>query len=226
MSVRESLQDVQERIEKAAQRIGRKPEEITLVAVTKTVEASRILEAISAGVQHIGENRVQEAQEKSKAVGNRVTWHLIGHLQTNKVKQALELFQMIQSVDSVKLAREISKRAEAKNNIIDVLIEINLAGEEAKTGLRVEGIKENVQEIAMLPGMAVKGLMAIPPLSENPEQARPYFRRLRELSETLKNLPRVDMKFLSMGMTKDFEVAIEEGSNMVRIGTAIFGPRK
>jgi pyridoxal phosphate enzyme (YggS family) len=224
-TIRDNLQLVQERIEKAAQRAGRKPEEIILVAVTKTVEVPRIWEAISAGVQHIGENRVQEAQEKIKDIGNKVTWHMIGHLQTNKVKQALDLFQLIHSVDSLKLARELSKRAEAKNQTVDILIQINLAHEETKFGFPVEKIQENVQEIAALPRLAIKGLMTIPPLAENPEHTRPYFKKLREISEELRKIPQVEMKFLSMGMTNDFEVAIEEGANMVRIGTAIFGPR-
>ncbi len=224
-TIRDNLQLVRERIEKAAQRAGRKAEEIILIAVTKTVEVPRIWEAISAGVQHIGENRVQEAQEKIKDIGNRVTWHMIGHLQTNKVKQALDLFQLIHSVDSLKLARELSKRAEAKNQTVDILIQINLAHEETKFGFPVEKIQENVQEIAALPRLAIKGLMTIPPLAENPEHARPYFKKLREISEELRKIPKVEMKFLSMGMTNDFEVAIEEGANMVRIGTAIFGPR-
>lgn len=224
-TIRENLQLVQERIEKAAQRAGRKPEEIILIAVTKTVEVPRIWEAISAGVRHIGENRVQEAQEKIKDIGNKVTWHMIGHLQTNKVKQALDLFQLIHSVDSLKLARELSKRAEAKNQTVDILIQINLAHEETKFGFSVEKIQENVQEIATLPRLAVKGLMTIPPLAENPEQARPYFKKLREISEGLSKIPQIEIKFLSMGMTNDFEVAVEEGANMVRIGTAIFGPR-
>jgi len=225
MTVRENLQLVRERIEKAAQRAGRKPEEIILVAVTKTVEIPRILEAIEAGVTHLGENRVQEAHGKIKEIGARVTWHMIGHLQTNKARQAVELFQLIHSVDSLKLARELSRKAEARKRRVDVLIQINVAGEASKSGFPVEGIEENIREIGMLPGLAVKGLMTIPPLAEDPGQARPYFKKLREISEGLRNIPQVEMKFLSMGMTNDFEIAVEEGANMVRIGTAIFGSR-
>jgi len=225
MTVRENLQLVRERIEKAAQRAGRKPEEIILVAVTKTVEIPRILEAIEAGVTHLGENRVQEAHGKIKEIGARVTWHMIGHLQTNKARQAVELFQLIHSVDSLKLARELSRKAEARKRRVDVLIQINVAGEASKSGFPVGGIEENIREIGMLPGLAVKGLMTIPPLAEDPGQARPYFKKLREISEGLRNIPQVEMKFLSMGMTNDFEIAVEEGANMVRIGTAIFGSR-
>jgi hypothetical protein len=225
MTVRENLQLVQERIEKAAQRSGRNLEEITLVAVTKTVEASRILEAIEAGIHHIGENKVQEAYTKVKEIGNRVTWHMIGHLQTNKVKQALELFQLIHSVDSLKLAKELSEKAEARKQRVEILIQVNVAREESKFGFPLEGVEENIREIVLLPGLSVKGLMTIPPLTEDPSSVRPYFKKLRELSEGLQNIPQIEMRFLSMGMTNDFEIAIEEGANMVRIGTAIFGPR-
>lgn len=226
MTVRENLQLIRERIEKAAQRAGRKSEEVILIAVTKTVEVPRILEAIEAGVTHIGENKVQEAQKKIEEIGKGVTWHMIGHLQTNKVKQALELFQLIHSVDSLRLARELSEKAKARRQKIDILIQVNVAGEESKFGFPLEGVEKSIEEISKLPSLVIKGLMTLPPQVEDPAMVRPYFRKLKELSEGLRNIPQVEMKFLSMGMTNDFEVAIEEGANMVRIGTAIFGPRR
>jgi hypothetical protein len=150
---------------------------------------------------------------------------MIGHLQTNKVKQALELFQLIHSVDSLKLAKELSEKAEARKQRVEILIQVNVAREESKFGFPLEGVEENIREIVLLPGLSVKGLMTIPPLTEDPSSVRPYFKKLRELSEGLQNIPQIEMRFLSMGMTNDFEIAIEEGANMVRIGTAIFGPR-
>lgn len=203
---------VQERIAAAAVRAGRRPEEITLVAVAKTFPAELITEAHRAGVQHFGENWIQEAQEKIPAVGPGPTWHMVGHLQTNKVKAAVELFDVIQSVDSIKLGEAIARRKR-----MPVLLEVNVAGEATKQGLTPGEVPAAVNALKDL--LDVRGLMTVAPETHDPEQVRPVFKRLRELAQSL------DLPELSMGMSEDFEVAIEEGATFVRLGRAIFGQR-
>jgi len=226
MSIEENLERIEEKIRVKSELVGRGLREITLVAVSKTIEADKIEEAIAAGVNIIGESRVQEAKEKYEKVKSRIIWHLIGHLQSNKAKDAVKIFDLIHSVDSAKLAKEIDKQARKAGKIQKILVEVNVSGEESKYGLSPEGVITFLQEINGLPNIKVKGLMTMAPLYENPEDCRPYFRKLKELVEEVKaeNIKNVEMTYLSMGMSNDFEVAIEEGSNMVRIGRAIFGP--
>jgi pyridoxal phosphate enzyme (YggS family) len=225
--IEENLKEIESRIRKAAEKSGRGRDAIKLVAVTKTVEPERIIEAIRLGVRLIGENRVQEAEEKFKEITEKVEKHLIGHLQTNKVKKAVELFDLIQSVDSVHLAEEISKRALEKEKSVDVLVEVNTTGEKTKFGVEPEQTMSLIESISKLEGIKIKGLMTIGLFSDDPEATRPCFKRLKSLFDEIKSaqIPNVEMRYLSMGMTGDFEVAIEEGSNMVRIGTGIFGLR-
>ncbi len=225
--IQENLQHVQERIARAAERSGRSAEEITLVAVTKTVPAEVINQAIRAGVRIIGENRVQEARQKQPEV-LPVTWHMIGVLQTNKVKYAVRLFQMIQSVDRLPLAQEIEKRCQKENKVMPVLVEVNTSGEATKSGCQPEETLELVAQISELPHLRVQGLMTIGLFSRDEKAVRRCFVTLRNLAEQIRSqhIPGVSMDILSMGMSSDFEWAIEEGSTMVRIGTAIFGPRR
>jgi pyridoxal phosphate enzyme (YggS family) len=227
MGVRDNVLRVVDRMAEAADRSLRDPSDVKLVAVTKTVEPGRIVEAIEAGVTCIGENRVQEAARKFEAELPPVEKHLVGHLQTNKVAKALELFDMIESVDSMRLAREISTRAESQGREIDVLVEVNTSGEESKYGLEPGEVLDAVSEMADLRGLRVLGLMTVGAFLPDPEDVRPCFRKLRELRNELEEavIPGVSMDHLSMGMTGDFEVAIEEGSTMVRVGRAIFGER-
>ncbi|MGB8657383.1 MAG: YggS family pyridoxal phosphate-dependent enzyme [Candidatus Zixiibacteriota bacterium] len=226
--IRENIQDVRSRIEKAAQKSGRSAGEIKLVAVTKTVEPERIKEAIGCGIGIIGENRIQEAEEKFKEITEKVEKHLVGHLQTNKAKRAVELFDLIQSVDSLHLAEEISKRASQSGKVMDVLVEVNTSGEKTKFGVEPEETLSLIESISGLEGIRVEGLMTVGLFSDDAEAARPCFRKLGTLFEEIKqaNVSSVEMRYLSMGMTSDFEVAIQEGSNMVRIGTGIFGARR
>lgn len=225
--VKENLELVRARVAAACQRCGRNPEEVTLIAVSKTKPVSMVKEAAEAGAVDFGENKVQELCEKYEEVGMPLRWHLIGHLQRNKVKYVVDKAFMIHSVDSMRLAEEIQKEAEKKNCQVDVLIEVNIGGEETKSGVEPEEAAELVKSVSALPRVHVKGLMAIAPMVAEPEEARIYFVRMRELREEIRglSLPGVEMKELSMGMTGDFEVAIEEGATMVRVGTAIFGGR-
>jgi len=225
MSIRENLERIKEKIRVKSELVGRDPQEITLVAVTKTVEADRIEEAIAAGVNIIGESRIQEAKEKYRKVESRIIWHLVGHLQRNKAKDAVKIFDLIHSVDSAELAKEIDKQAKKIGKIQKILVEANVSGEESKYGLNPEGVITFLQEVNGLPNIKVEGLMTMAPFYENPENCRPCFRKLKELVEEVKakNIKNVEMTYLSIGMSNDFEVAIEEGSNMVRIGRAIFG---
>ena len=227
MSVAENLKSVMDRIAAAAKRAGRDPASVKLVTVSKTVGIERIREAVAAGAAILGENRVQEANKKIEALGKVASWHLIGHLQTNKAKYAVRLFDLIHSVDNLELAREIDRQAAKIGKVQDILIEISIAGEASKAGMAVKGAPALVAEAARLNNVSVKGLMTMPPYSENPEDSRPYFSVLRELAETIAkgNIPSVSMRELSMGMSGDFEVAIGEGSTLVRVGTAIFGGR-
>jgi PLP dependent protein len=222
-----NLQQIVSEIERAALRVGRNPRDITLVAVTKNVDTGRIEEALRGGITHIGENRVQEAQKKYPVIGEQATWHLIGHLQTNKVKFAVPMFQLIHSVDRLSLAEEINRQASKQDMTARVLIQVNIAGEETKYGLDPQETFDFVQHIAKLPGIKVAGLMTIAPYVENPEEVRPVFRALRQQAESIRqrNIHGVSMDILSMGMTGDFAVAIEEGATLIRVGTGIFGCR-
>lgn len=217
-----NLRAVKDRIAAAARRSGREPEEIALVAVTKKFGARQIREAAAAGVTDIGENYVQEATAKWLEIGPAVRWHFIGHLQRNKVKAAVEIFDMVQSVDSVELAQELGRRSVAAGKTLDALIEVNVSQEATKFGVQRSEVPDLASRIASIGGLRVQGLMGMAPYFDDPEQARPHFASLKELFD---RLPDEQRAWLSMGMTQDFEIAIEEGSNMVRIGTAIFGPR-
>jgi pyridoxal phosphate enzyme (YggS family) len=225
--IEENVKSVWSRIDKAAQASGRGGEKIELVAVSKTVEPERINEAIRCGIDTIGENRIQEAEGKFRQITEPVKKHLVGHLQTNKVKKAMELFDFIQSVDSERIASEISRRALDKGKVMEVLVEVNTSAEETKFGIEPDQALPLIETISRLEGIKIKGLMTIGLFSDNPEDTRPCFKRLKTFFEEVKsaNVPGVEMKYLSMGMTSDFEVAIEEGSNMVRVGTGIFGAR-
>ena len=227
MAIADNVREVRDRIEAAASRALRDPGDVRLVAVTKTVEPALIIEAIEAGVTCIGENRVQEAERKFKGELPPVEKHLVGHLQTNKVRKALPLFDMIQSVHSVRLAREISIACESTGTQIDVLVEVNTSGEETKFGLEPDETVAALQEMADLPGIKILGLMTIGAFLPDPEDVRPCFRRLRELRSIIEEevIPGVSMEHLSMGMTNDYQVAIEEGATIVRVGRAIFGER-
>ena len=227
VGIEENLKIVQKRITEVALKTGRQPGDITLVAVTKTVASDLINQAIAGGVSVIGENRVQEAAQKLPEITGGVKWHLIGHLQSNKAKKAVEMFSLIHSVDSPDLAREIGRRALEANKVQEVLLEVNTSGEPQKYGFGLEEVLAALTEIKDIGGIKVLGLMTVGPLTEDDQRVRKAFRRLRIIfQEAAKlNLPNVQMKHLSMGMSGDFETAIEEGSNMVRIGSAIFGSR-
>ena len=225
-SIRERVAHVLGRVARAAERSGRKGEEIRLIAVGKTKPAELIGEAIEAGLAVFGENYVQEAEGKISAYP-QAEWHFIGKLQRNKVKKAVSLFSWIQTVDSLSLLMEISRRAGEAGKVLPVLAEVNLAGEASKAGMEPEALSELIEASPGLPGISLRGLMAIPPWTEDPEESRPYFIRLRELlAECVSRGGAGEhMTELSMGMSNDFEVAIEEGATMVRVGTAIFGSR-
>jgi hypothetical protein len=223
----ERLAQVQARIAAAARRAGRDPASITLVAVSKTVSPERIKEGVAAGLTTLGENRVQEAREKIEGLGRLAQWHLVGHLQTNKAKLAVQLFDVIHSLDSLRLAGELDKHGRALGKRMPCLVELNQGGELTKSGLAEGDALAFLREAAPLSGIEILGLMSLPPFQEDPEDVRPFFRRLREQRDAAvaANIPGIRMDHLSMGMSHDFEVAIEEGATMVRIGTAIFGPR-
>jgi len=202
------------------------PLSVALVAAVKGRSAEEITEAISAGIEIIGENYVQEAIRKYSEIGDAVKWHMIGHLQRNKVKEASKIFDCIQSVDSLRLAREIDKQCGKLGKVMPVLIEINIAGEESKYGIKPEEAAAALRQIAALPNLEVEGLMTMEPYSTNSEDSRPYFKRMKQLFDDVRsqNIPNVKMKILSMGMSNSYLVAIEEGGNMVRVGTKLFGP--
>jgi pyridoxal phosphate enzyme (YggS family) len=231
MSISNNIAVIQERIDAAARRARRNPQEITLMAVTKTHPPERIREAYGAGVRVFGENRVQEFAGKTSSLGDLtcVDWHMIGHLQTNKAVKAIELFTAVDSVDSVRLAEKLNSAAQAQEKKVPVLIEINIAGEQAKTGLSHESheIEDLLHSAPRFDALTFQGLMTVPPFTEDPQAARPYFRKLREIGESLRKrkLPAIGVNVLSMGMSHDFEVAIEEGATCVRLGTVIFGER-
>ncbi len=226
--LKQNLDEVERRISEACKRAGRKREEVTLIAVSKTKPLEAVEEVLNLGILEFGENKVQELVDKYERIKSPVHWHMIGHLQTNKVKYIVDKVKLIHSVDSLKLANQIQKEAEKKQVVVDVLVEVNIAGEETKFGVTREETLPLIEEIAKLPNVHVCGLMTSAPFVENPEEDRIYFRQLHQLFVDIsqKNIDNIDMKILSMGMTNDFEVAIEEGSTMVRIGTAIFGARK
>ncbi len=224
----ENYREVEKNIQEACRRVGRKREEVTLIAVSKTKPAEAIEEIYSLGQREFGENKVQELTAKYEVLPKNIKWHLIGHLQSNKVKYIIDKAEMIHSVDSIKLAEVISKEAVKKNVTAKVLIEVNVAQEESKFGVSLEETLPLVEEIAKLPAIQICGLMTIAPFVENPEENRAVFRNLRELSVDInaKKIDNVTMSVLSMGMTNDYMVAIEEGATMVRVGTAIFGMRQ
>jgi len=232
MSIAENIAGVRERIAFAARRAGRNPDDITLMAVSKTFPAERIREAYAAGLRVFGENRVQEFAGKADALRDlsSAEWHLIGHLQSNKAAKATELFCAVDSVDSVHLAQKINAAAEKSGKKLSILIEINVGGEEAKSGVASSSpeLDAIVASAPQWENLNIRGLMTIPPFTEDPEGARPFFRELRELRARIaaRHLPTIAIDVLSMGMSHDFEVAIEEGSTCVRVGTAIFGERK
>jgi pyridoxal phosphate enzyme (YggS family) len=225
--IKRNLETVMERIERAAQRSGRNAKDIKLIAVTKTVEPERILRIIDEGILDLGENRVQELTKKYDKINRECNWHLIGHLQTNKVKYILDKVKLIHSVDRIELAQEINKRAQRHGITIDVLVQVNVSGEESKFGVSLEGAQELVEKINHLSHLKTRGFMTIAPFAEDPEKIRYVFSKLRDFSIDIRKekLDNSSMDVLSMGMSNDFEVAIEEGSNIVRIGTALFGER-
>lgn len=220
---------VLENIRRAAVRAGRRPESVRLLAATKSVSIERIRVGLSAGLTDVGESRLQEALPKIEQIGrDRVTWHFIGRLQTRKIKTIVGLFALIHSVESVELAAEINRRAEQAGIRQPVLLEVNVGGETSKGGFAVEAVEQALPRLNEMPSLAVRGLMTIPPLGSEPEGARPYFRRLRELAQSFAKpeLRNIRMDELSMGMSGDYEVAVEEGATFVRIGSAIFGVRR
>jgi len=217
--IRANLQAVHERIARACERAGRKPADVLLIAVSKTVEIERIQRAVAAGVNALGENRVQEAKEKVAALGRPVPWHLIGSLQTNKSRDAVELFDWVHSVDRAELARELDRRAHQRGRTVKVLVQVNVGDEPQKGGVLPAELKGLLDAMTSLRNLDVRGLMCIPPATETAEAARPWFKQLRELRDA------AGLEHCSMGMSGDFEVAVEEGATMVRVGTAIFGPR-
>ena len=225
MSLAENLDAIQQRIRAACERAGRDPGSVTLLAVTKGQPPEVVSAAARLGQVIFGENKVQEARAKIPLCPGRLRWHFIGHLQSNKSREAVELFEMIQSVDSLSLAREISKRAEAAARTLPVMLEVNIAGEGSKFGYAPENLLAELKELNALPRLEIQGLMTVPPWTSDPEKARPHFRRLRELKAQAETVLGAPLSHLSMGMSGDFEIAIAEGATLVRIGTALFGPR-
>ena len=226
--MKEAISHINQRMASAAIACGRKPEAVKLVAVSKTVPVEHIQAAIDAGLRTFGENYVQEARDKIRQLQDQVvSWHFIGRLQTNKAKHAVPWFDMIHTVDSEKLAREIDRQAKKNGKIQNILVQVNVGGEASKAGVSPEDAESLIRAISPLENLAVKGLMTIPPFFDSPETVRPYFRQLAKLRDRIQNqcIPRISMQELSMGMTGDFETAIEQGATLVRIGTAIFGER-
>ena len=226
--LKENLEEVEEKIAKACEHAGRAREEVTLIAVSKTKPIEMLQEIYDEGIRDFGENKVQELTEKYEVMPKDMKWHMIGHLQRNKVKYTVDKVTLIHSVDSLRLAETISREAEKKGVTVPILIEVNIAGEETKFGLSSkEEVISLTEQIAALPNLSVKGLMTVAPPVKDPEENRPFFREIRQLSVdiTNKNIDNVSMEILSMGMTNDYTVAIEEGATMVRVGTGIFGAR-
>lgn len=227
MSIESNLKDIHRRIQSACQRVGRDPEEIILVGVTKTVEADVMNEAYDFGVTDFGENRVQEILRKQPDIVGKPKWHLIGHLQTNKVKQIIDKVDLIHSVDSMRLLEEIGSRAEQIGKTMEILIQLNIADEESKFGTEKGELEEMLAFVSRNNSLKVLGLMTIAPFTDDPEDVRIVFKELKNIFDDIKTraIQNVEMKYLSMGMTGDFEVAIEEGANIIRVGTGIFGAR-
>lgn len=225
--LRESLRQVHERLRRAALRAGRDPAGVTLIAVTKTIDIDRICAVVGEGVLDLGENRVQEAKSKVGRVSGPVRWHLVGRLQTNKAKAAIETFDLIHSLDRPSLAEALSDRAQESGRSVRALVQVNVSGEASKQGLAPGEVLDFIKWVTRLEGLAVEGLMTMAPLTGDPEEARPYFRELRQLRDRIvaMNVPGVAMRHLSMGMSGDFEVAVEEGADLIRVGSAIFGAR-
>ncbi len=229
MSIKENVDIILKRIEESAKKSGRDFRDITVIAVSKTVDAQRAKEAVESGIINLGENRVQELVKKYEELKDtNVKWHMIGHLQRNKVKYIIDKVEMIHSVESLSLAEEINKRAAQKNLLCKVLIELNIGGEESKFGISEDSIYEFLKSMEDFENIKVMGLMTVAPFSENPEDVRWVFRKMKNIFDKISgmNYKNTQMKYLSMGMTNDFEIAIEEGANIIRIGTAIFGARE
>ncbi len=227
MDIKANLEAIRERVFKACERALRDPKEVKILGASKKQPPEKILAAYEAGLRVIGENYVQEAREKREALANlNLEWHLIGRLQTNKARQAIKIFDIVETIDREAIAKELSKRAEKLGRILPVLIEVNIGGEETKAGVAPEELFSLAELILSLPGLELRGLMTMPPYREDPEEVRPYFARLRELLVKLKDkFPEAPLCELSMGMSHDFEVAVEEGATIIRVGTALFGPR-
>ncbi len=227
MSIKERLEKIKERVFEACLRAGRKPEEVRILGAAKKQPAEKIREAFAAGLTLIGENYVQEAQKKKELLADLpLEWHLIGALQTNKARHAVKIFDLIETVDRPAIARELAKRAAKIGRRLPVLIEVNVGGEETKAGVEPEGLEALCEEILALKSLELRGLMTIPPFRPRPEEVRPYFVKLRELlAKMQQKFPEAPLKELSMGMSHDFEIAVEEGATIVRVGTALFGPR-
>ena len=226
MELLRNINSVQERIAAACARAQRDPSSVTLVAVTKGQSPEVVTEAARLGLTLFGENKIQEAKAKIPLCPGRLRWHFIGHLQTNKCREAVELFEMVQSVDSLHVAEELNKRAEQAAKTLPVLMEVNIVGEASKFGYRPEKLRTELSQLNALPRLEIHGLMTVPPWSSEPEKVRPVFRQLRGLKLECEQILGAPLPHLSMGMTGDFEIAIEEGTTMVRIGTALFGERK
>ncbi len=228
MRVRENYERLMEAIRKSCHRAGRRPEEVRLLGAAKRQPVEKIREAYEAGLRLIGENYVQEAQKKRKLLEDLdLTWHLIGPLQTNKARQAVKIFDLVETVDRPSIAQELAKRAQKEGRLLPVFIEVNVGGEETKAGVSPEELPGLAETIIALPNLELRGLMTIPPYREDPEEVRPFFAKMRNLLEDLKRrFPEAPLSELSMGMSHDFEIAIEEGATIVRVGTALFGPRE
>jgi pyridoxal phosphate enzyme (YggS family) len=228
VDVAANYQNIRARMGDAAARVGRDANSVRLLAAAKAQSVEAISAAIAGGVTLVGENYVQEAQEKKARLSEPAEWHMIGHLQRNKAKLAVQLFDLIESLDGIALARELDKEGRSRGKKVRVFVEVNVAGEESKSGIATSAVASLMEGVAGLSHLRIEGLMTVPPFRENLEDVRPYFRELRELKDRLNalGLPNVELKELSMGMTHDYTVAIEEGATIVRVGTALFGPRK
>lgn len=225
--ISENINVIRQKIAKAAQKAGRNPEDVLLLAVSKTIDNERIRQAVDCGLNELGENKVQEIMDKFDTLERDVKWHMIGHLQTNKVKYIIDKVKLIHSVDSIKLAEEINKRAAKCGRVMDILVEINVADEDSKFGIACDMAEDIIRQMALMENIRVRGLMTVAPNVDDGEENRPVFKRLRQLFIDIngKKIDNVNMDILSMGMTGDYEVAIEEGATIVRVGTGIFGPR-
>lgn len=223
--IAENINNVTRRIAKCCEKIGRPKDSVRLICVTKEADPVQIEEALRCGIKDLGENRVQDLAAKYKTIGDRATWHLIGHLQTNKVKDAVRISSLIHSVDSIRLAKEINKEAARIGRTQAILIQVNMSGEATKFGLKPDEVADLIKKVSSYQNININGLMTIAPEVDDPEEARPYFRALRELRDKINAIRNTRYAILSMGMTNDFEVAVEEGADMVRIGRAIFNDR-